>query len=252
MPERIIEANRSIVLAADVEPHKFEGLVAQMEDVPGIDGVKIGFEVALGLGLRRAVEAVRKANGNSSNMKVVYDHQKAGNDIPDTGVNFARSMKSGGVDAAILFPFTGPVTQEKWTRELQDRGVNVISGAEMTHPQIQASEDGRTEGYVHPEAFKRMFALAVKLGVRDFVVPGNKPDKVVEYKTFFDTEVGEGEYTLWAPGFVTQGGDLSETGRVAGENFHAIVGGGIYKQENPHQAAYDLGQKMLALNNRTA
>jgi orotidine-5'-phosphate decarboxylase len=249
MPERIIEANRSIVLAADVEPHKFEDLVAQMEGVEGLGGVKIGFEVGLGLGLRRAVDAVREA---STDLKAVYDHQKAGNDIPDTGVNFARAMELADVDAAILFPFTGPMTQVEWTRELQDRGIKIISGAEMTHPMIQASEDGLIEGYVHPEAFKRMFALAVELGVRDFVVPGNKPNKVAGYKAVFDREIGKGEYTLWAPGFVTQGGDLSQTGQVAGENFHAIVGSGIYKNENPHQAAHDLGQKILALNNRAA
>lgn len=237
--------NRSIVLAADVEPHKFAPLVGEMGDVEGMSGVKIGFEVALGLGLGPATEIVREANPN---LEVTYDHQKASNDIPDTGVNFARAMALAKVDAAILFPFTGPVTQERWTRELQERGIKVISGAEMTHDAIAASADGLSAGYVHPEAFKRMFALAVSLDVRDFVVPGNKPEKVVEYKEFFDQEIGEGGYTLWAPGFVTQGGDLSETGKVAGPNFNAIVGSGIYKQDNPHQAAHDLGQKVLALN----
>ncbi len=239
------EMGRSIVLAADVEPEKFDPLVTQMQDVPGVSGVKIGFEVGLGLGLAEASWAV-----HASNLDAIYDHQKAGNDIPATGKNFARAMERAAVDAAIIFPFTGPVTQEQWTKELQARGIKVISGAEMTHPQIEASKDGLSEGYVHSEAFKRMFALAVDLKVRDFVVPGNKPEKVVKYNEFFDAEIGEGKYKLWATGFITQGGDLSETGAVAGPNFNAIVGSGIYANKegkNPYQAAYELGQSILKL-----
>jgi orotidine-5'-phosphate decarboxylase len=244
MAERL-STNRSIVLAADVEPEKFVPLVSMMEGVEGLSGVKVGLEVGLGLGLDHAADAVKEANPD---LEVTYDHQKAGNDIPATGANFARAMERAGVDAAILFPFTGPVTQEKWTKELQARGIKVITGAEMTHDQIAASLDGQSEGYVHPEAFRRMFALAIELGVRDFVVPGNKPDAVAGYREFFEHEIGEGEFTLWAPGFVTQGGDVSETGAVAGPNFNAIVGSGIYKAENPHQAAYNLGQKILSLS----
>jgi orotidine-5'-phosphate decarboxylase len=211
MAERL-STNRSIVLAADVEPEKFVPLVSMMEGVEGLSGVKVGLEVGLGLGLDHAADAVKEAN---SELEVTYDHQKAGNDIPATGANFARAMERA---------------------------------AEMTHDQIAASLDGQSEGYVHPEAFRRMFALAIELGVRDFVVPGNKPDAVAGYREFFEHEIGEGEFTLWAPGFVTQGGDVSETGAVAGPNFNAIVGSGIYKAENPHQAAYNLGQKILSLS----
>lgn len=237
------EMGRSIVLAADVEPEQFEPLVSQIQEVPGVSGVKIGFEVGLGLGLEAATQAV-----HASNLDAIYDHQKAGNDIPATGKNFARAMERAGVDAAILFPFTGPVTQEEWTKELQVRGIRVITGAEMTHPQIEASADGLSEGYVNGAAFRRMFDLAIELGVRDFVVPGNKPNKVADYKELFDSEIGEGEYRLWAPGFITQGGDLSETGAVAGPNFNAIVGSGIYKEEDPRQAALELGHRILKLS----
>jgi orotidine-5'-phosphate decarboxylase len=244
MGERIIPADKSVVLAADVPANKFEGLVAQMDGVEGVGGVKVGFEVGLGMGLRPAVDAVLDANDK---LMVIYDHQKAGNDIPDTGMNFARTMRKAGVDAAILFPFNGPVVEEAWIRELQQRNVGVIVGAEMTHKKQRASE----EGYIMDAAFERMFAQAVGLGVRNFVVPGNKTEKVELYKGFFDKEVGEGEYTLWAPGFVTQGGDVSETGALAGPNFHAIVGSGIYANKqglSAHDAAVELGAKMLALN----
>ncbi|HSX36424.1 MAG TPA: hypothetical protein VLH84_05835 [Patescibacteria group bacterium] len=237
------EGGRSISFAADVDPDVFEAKVHLLAGVPGLTSVKIGFEVGLGLRLRDAVDAAHE-----SGLSAVYDHQKAGNDIPATGKGFGRAMERGGVEAAILFPFAGPVTQERWTRELMDRGIRVISGAEMTHDQIEARDDGLAGGYIHGAAFERMFALAVGLGVRDFVVPGNKPGKVATYKAFLDREIGEGGFSLWAPGFVTQGGDLSETGAVAGLNFNAIVGSGIYDAEDPRTAALQLGQKVLALN----
>lgn len=241
MSERIIPADKSVVLAADVKPSKFPGLMEQVGEVEGMGGVKIGFELGLGMGLRKAVDTVLETNDK---LRVIYDHQKAGNDIPDTGMNFARTMRTARVDAAILFPFNGPVVEEKWVRELQERGVGVIVGAEMTHKKQRATE----EGYILDTAFDHMFVQAIGLGVRNFVVPGNKKDRVEYYKSLFDKEVGEGEYTLWSPGFVDQGGDVSETGQVAGENWHSIVGGGIYRDENPGEAARSLGGKMLALN----
>lgn len=239
-----VESQRSIVVAADVESDQYEALVQQMAGVEGLSGIKLGFVAGLDLSLPRAVEIAREAD---ETLELTYDHQKAATDIPETGAKFAKVMENAGVDNAILFPFTGPVTQEAWTRELQQRGIRVISGSEMTHDQIAASPDGLSGGYVHPEAFKRMFAKAVELDVRDFVVPGNKPSAVEGYRQFFDREIGEGEFTLWAPGFVTQGGDVSETGLVAGPRFNAIVGSGIYKAEDPRAAATMLGQNVLRI-----
>lgn len=239
------EVSKSIVLAADVVPEDFAPLVGQLAGVDGLGGVKLGFELGLGMSLREATDIVK---GADPDLEVIYDHQKAANDIPATGMNFARAMERGGVDTAIIFPFTGPVTQEAWTRELQQKGIKVITGAEMTHDQIAASPNGLKEGYVHPEAFKRIFAKAVELDVKDFVVPGNKVEAVDGYREFFEHELGEGEFTLWAPGFLTQGGDLSDAGAVAGPRFNAIVGSGIYKAEDPRAVAIDLGQKILELS----
>lgn len=243
MPERIVEADKSVFLAADVEPEVFPGLVAQMQGVEGLGGVKIGFELGLGLGLKTCVELVNDANPD---LVSVYDHQKAGNDIPATSKNFARAMKRSGVDAAILFPFNGPVVERAWIGELQDQGVGVIVGGKMTHEQ-QASSEG---GYIADEAFDEIFVLASEMDVADYVVPGNKPDAVEHFRELLEQIRGVGNFTLWAPGFVDQGGDVSATGLVAGPRFNAIVGGGIYKATDPNVAANELGAKMLALNNK--
>lgn len=237
---RIIEANHSVIFSPDVEPEVYPGLMEDLEGVEGLGGVKLGFELGYGLGLQPATEMTRAA---LPDVKIIFDHQKAGNDIDATGENFARAMERGGVDAAILFPFNGPVVQERWTRELQEKGIEVITGGEMTHER-QSMQDG---GYIPGASFLRILKKAIELDVHNFVVPGNKPNKVRWYRDYFNQELGSGNYDLWAPGFVTQGGDITETGSVAGERFHPIVGSGIYKAESPRLAAINLGQKVLAL-----
>src|SRR5882757_9070736 len=116
MAARIIEADRSIIVAADVEPQNFERLVHAVGHVEGLSGYKIGFEVGLGLGLREATDIVRSYGPE---LRVIYDHQKAATDTPYTGKDFARTMLRGAVDAAILFPFTGPDVEERWIQEHQ-------------------------------------------------------------------------------------------------------------------------------------
>ncbi len=230
--ERIITAERSIIVAADVEPDAFGGLVSSLGGI-GLGGVKIGFEIGLGMGLQAASEIVRQEDPT---LRIIYDHQKAGNDIPDTGKNFARAMKRGGVDAAILFPFTGDDVEERWIHELQEEEIGVIVGSEMTHVGIT---DRIKKG-----AFEEIFMQAMKYGVRDFVVPGNKPERVAHWKAFFDEQIGEGHYDLFAPGFVTQGGDISAAGEQAGRNFHPIVGRGIYEAEDITAAAQKYARQL--------
>ena len=97
---KIIQRERSIIPACDVPLDSYERIVRDTTDVDGVGAYKVGFELGLGYGLPRVVELTRKYNGKP----IIYDHQKAGTDIPDTGKNFARTMKNAGVDAVIFFP----------------------------------------------------------------------------------------------------------------------------------------------------
>jgi len=222
--EKIITSKRSIIVAADVPDITSLGNLAEgMNEVVGIGGFKVG--LALGLkNLRVMVNVVKRTLG--SNFPVIYDHQKAGNDIPDMGKQFANVLKESGVDAAILFPFAGPATQEAWTKACFDAGLQVLTGGIMTHPQFLVSEGG----YIADAAVERIYRLACKLGVRHFVVPGNKIGWVKKIRAWLVEELGEGNFVLYAPGFITQKGDVSECGQAAGDEWHAIVGSAIYGQ----------------------
>jgi orotidine-5'-phosphate decarboxylase len=231
--KRIIVRDKSIIPACDVGTlDKLSELIEQTHDVDGIGAYKIDGpgSCVLRIGLEVAVKEVR----SWTDLPIIYDHQKAGTDIPDMGKNFATNLE-GLVEAAILFPFTGPETQTAWTKALQDGGIVPIIGAEMTHPGFNEVEGG----YIAIDAPKRMFELAVADGVRDFVVPGNKPAVVAACRELLAGLLGDESFALYAPGFVKQGGVISEAGHAAGPFFHAIVGRGIYEQEDMQAAAIE-------------
>lgn len=221
MRNLLIKDSRSLIVAADVATlEECEELAASVANIPGIGGFKIGFELGLGFGLPRVIDAIY--DGYRADTKIIYDHQKAGNDIPDMGTKFARVVKESGCDSAILFPFAGPVTEDRWIKACQDAGLHVMVGSVMTHEKFLASEGGS----ISDTAAFGIMELACACGVRDFVVPGTKPEWVRNLRRAI--EKGTSDFDLYAPGFVTQGGDLTECGKLAGKRFHAIVGSGIY------------------------
>lgn len=241
---RIIESDRSVIIAADVRNiPALAKLIEAVVGVPGIGSVKLG--AILGLqGLAWATKNVRGYMGND--FPIIYDHQKWGNDIPNMGKPFAETLASAGITAAIIFPFTGPATQEESIKACFSEGIEVITGGMMTHPKFLVSEGG----YIADEAVERIYRTACQLGVTHFVVPGNKLEWVKRIRAILVEELGEDNFTLYAPGFITQGGDISECGLAAGEKWHAIVGSAIYSQTTRnamHQAAMEATSQIGAM-----
>lgn len=225
--KRIIPVKRSIMVAADVNDFsELARLVEATVDVSGVSSYKLGFLMAM-LGLKQATDIIRDvAEKFGKNPVIIYDHQKAGTDIPDMGKKFARMIKHTGVDAVILFPFAGPATQRVWTEECQAAQLGVLTGGVMTHANFLKSEGG----YIDDDAVLKIYELAVNLGVNHFVVPGTKINWVKRIRELLDGLISEGEYVLNAPGFIKQDGIISECGQVAGNEWHAIVGSAIYEK----------------------
>ncbi len=221
---RLIELSRSVIPACDVSGLEELGEIAEATaEVPGIGAYKVGLELAIPFGLLRVVQAIKER----SKLPIIYDHQKGGTDIPDLGPKFARAVRASGVDAVILFPFGGAATAEKWIRACQEEGLVVLVGGHMTQPKFLESEGG----FIANSGPEAIYRLAAENGVTNFVVPGNKTDFVLRYREVLQGVLGMDNFTLYTPGFIGQGGNLSETGKVAGDRWHAIVGGAIYNAE---------------------
>ena len=235
---RIIQNQRSVIVAADVSNFKELGhLVQEVRVVSGIGGIKIGFRMAF-QGINMATNVIWN---NCGPIPVIYDHQKAGNDIPAMGKGFAEDLAKAGVTAAIIFPFAGPTTQEVWTKSCFDAGLQVLTGGIMTHEKFLVSEGG----YITDDAPEKIFRQACRLGVRHFVVPGTKLEWVKKLRAILVEELGEDNFVLYAPGFIEQDGNISECALVAGEEWHAIVGSAIYKAENIREAAITVTQQII-------
>ena len=223
---RLISIDRSIIPACDVETLEQLGrIVVAASGLDKVRAYKVGFSLGLTFGLPAVVEEIKSIDPDAI---VIYDHQKASTDIPDTGAVFAKTMRSSGIDSAILFPQSGPVTECAYITALADAGVHIIVGGEMTHKGYLEAD----AGYLNNGAPQRMYGVAAQHGVNDFVVPGNKPDRIAEYREFLKS-FGI-EPVFYSPGFIAQGGEVSDAANAAGKSWHAIVGRGVY---NPNKKA---------------
>jgi len=228
----IIKLDRSVIPACDVTTiEELANIVKETCNVKGIGGYKIGFGLVLRYGLPVVCEVVK----NKTNLPVIYDHQKAGTDIPETGELFASACKEAHVDAVIMFPQAGPETEKAWIKACQKRGLGVIVGGEMTHPGYTKS----TGGWLDDSSMEKMYLLAKELGVNDFVVPGNKPERISQYKKLL------GDCVLYSPGLIAQGGEITASAKAAGGKWHAIIGRGIYEARDMEAAAKELTKKLV-------
>ncbi|MEM2909043.1 MAG: orotidine 5'-phosphate decarboxylase / HUMPS family protein [Candidatus Bilamarchaeaceae archaeon] len=227
----IIKRERSIVIACDVNLKLYERILKETAGMETVGGYKLGFYLALRYGLPKLVKLARKY----TDKPLIYDHQKAATDIPDTGEKFAEVCKNAGVDGVILFPHAGPETEKEWIDAAKRFGLGVIVGGLMTHKGYLKSDGG----YIDDDAVRSMYLNAAKQGVNEFVVPGNKPDKIAEIKNMLETEGVEPVF--YAPGFIAQGGKISDAAKIAGKSWHAIVGRAVYEAKDIKNAVKELG-----------
>lgn len=236
----LIVEPRSVIPACDVPSlSKLAEIAEAMQGVPGIGGFKVGLELVIPWGLGRVVETIR----HHSLLPVIYDHQKGGTDIPELGPKFAKAVKNGGADAAILFPFGGSATERAWIESCLAEGLTVIVGGHMTQKEFLEREGG----FIADSGPGKIYEIAVGMGVTNFVVPGNKPELVAHYRKLLGSLCEGNGFTLYAPGFITQGGDIAETGQMAGPSWHAIVGSALYNEPNidvMHQKALSLTRQI--------
>jgi orotidine-5'-phosphate decarboxylase len=221
-----------IVVACDVDSLDIlHSLVWKLSHIEGVVGFKVGASLAVRYGLRTIVEEIRSLTSTL----IIYDHQKAGTDIPDTADDFVRACAESGADAVIVFPQAGPYTLRAYVKAVQTRSLLPIVGGEMTHAGYLSSD----KGYVSDSAPMDIYRLAIDLGVSDLVVPGTRPSTVAQCVEAFS--IGSRDIGYWCPGIGRQGGDAGALRRILrGKRMYAIVGRSIYASPDPKKAAQDI------------
>lgn len=212
---------RKVIPALDVtDLNQLESLIKAIDNQEIVYGYKAGFSLGLTHGLPKVVETIRR----HSDKPIIYDHQKAATDIPDTGKLFARTMKESGIDEVILFPQAGPATLEAWVKAVQELNMKVIVGGIMTHPKFVVSEGG----FIRDEAVIEMYQSSHQLNVKSFVVPLTKPEAV---KNLYSQAGLDEDCIFYSPGFGKQGGDASNFKFL--KTHYMIIGRSLLQAEDP-------------------
>lgn len=200
-------------------------------NIEGIVGYKIGLTLALRLGLQNAVAALREV----TDLPIIYDHQKAGPDIPDMGRKFCTLAADAGVSGLILFPLAGPRAVDAFVGGAIEAGLLPLVGGDLPLKDYNSSGGG----YVVDDALDHIFRRAVDLGADHFIVPGNTADKVRHHAKWLRKAIKTPSLVI--PGIGALGGTISDCFSAAkGCRAYAVVGRGIYGAADPMEAAKKL------------
>jgi orotidine-5'-phosphate decarboxylase len=226
-----------IVPALDVD--SVDALRRLVEATTGVDGVvgyKLGMSGALRLGLPGAVAAIREISG----LPIVYDHQKAGPDIPDMARKFSALCAEAGVTSLILFPLAGQRAVAEFVGGALDNGLTPIVGGDLPFPEYHVSGGG----YVADDALDRILELAIDCGAAEFVLPAHDTAEVRRRSELLRQRVEVPG--VYLPGIGALGGSVPEAFAAAeGCRRYAVVGRAIAAADDPGEAAKRLGEQAL-------
>ena len=212
-------------------------LVERIDGVDGLVAYKLGSLLTLRLGLAGVATAFRKV----TRKPLLYDHQKAGLDIPSMGREFVAACRDAGVDALILFPLGGPSAVDAFVGETVQAGLRAIVGGALPLPDFLI----RGGGYVSPSALARITERAYAIGARDFIVPATDIPTLQRQARFLTVRGGG---RLFLPGIGPLGGEITQAfAATRGIASYAIVGRAIYAASDPREAALRLAGEALAV-----
>lgn len=228
-----------LVPALDLD--SFDDLLRVVErtcEVPGVAGYKLGLTGSLRVGLVGAVQAIRRL----TKLPILYDHQKAGPDMPDMAAKFAAICREAGVEGLILFPVAGPQAVRAFVGETLKNGMIPAVGGHIPVPDYCISGGG----FMADDVLHRITTVAAEVGARHFVLPANNIEgirrhvawslKAVKAPAVFLTGIGP-------LGGTVEQAFAAATGCPAR---FAIVGRNVCASANPGDAARRLVDAMMA------
>ena len=204
--------------------------------IEGVIGYKIGLTLALRLGLPSAVAALREV----TDLPIIYDHQKAGPDIPDMGPKFCALAANAGVSGLILFPLAGPKAVDAFVGGSIRAGLMPLVGGDLPLKDYNASGGG----YVIDDALDHIFRRAIDHGADHFIVPGNTDEKVRHHAAVLRRAIKQPSLVI--PGIGALGGNITDCFAAAkGCRAYAVIGRAIYGAADPGEAARKLAGEAL-------
>lgn len=144
-----------------------------VEATTGVDGIvayKVGLQAVLHVGLFRTVAAIREL----TDLPLIYDHQKAGADMPDSAAGFVSICAKADLAGLILFPVAGPTAVREFVGHTLAAGLDAVVGGHIPVPDYTTSSGG----YFVDDVLDRLLADAVTVGASQVVLPANDPEGI--------------------------------------------------------------------------
>ena len=227
-----------IVPALDLQTvDELRRVVRETCQIEGIVEYKLGLQAVLHIGLFQAVDAVREL----TDLPIVYDHQKAGADMPDSAAGFAEICSHADIEGLIIFPVAGPTAVREFVGHSLAAGLQPVVGGHIPVPDYSISGGG----YMANDALERIIALAAETGATRFVLPANDPARIERTtKWLLDTVAYP---VLYLTGIGPLGGSITESfGAAKGMPIRrAVIGRRICSADDPAAAAAGFYQEML-------
>jgi orotidine-5'-phosphate decarboxylase len=223
-----LTVRHGVVCATDLDDlEAIARLVNAIDSVEALVGYKFGSLLALRFGLATVVKAFR---GLTSKW-LIYDHQKAGLDIPSMAPEFAAVCRDAGMDALILFPVAGPGSVDAFVGATLKVGLIPIVGGALPLPDYLVPGGG----FVAEDSLFRILERAYALGARDFIIPATDALAIRTHAATFAARSGT---RLFMPGIGPLGGDITRSFEAARPlDSYAIIGRAIYAAQDPAEAA---------------
>lgn len=232
-------AKLGIVPALDIDSlAHMTRVVRATTRVEGIVGYKLGLTTVLRLGLAGAVRRLRK----ETDLPIIYDHQKAGPDMPDMAGKFVALCKEAGVDGLILFPIAGPTAVREFAGRAIKAGLVPVVGGEIPVPDYGIAGGG----FVADDGLERIIRHAASTGVRHYVLPANDPKRIRSRTRWIVKHVKRP--TVFLTGFGPLGGVIGKAFAAASDcpRRLAVIGRNITASPDPAESARRLVDEIMA------
>ena len=236
---KALKGDMGIVPALDIDSHEhLERVVRETSKREGVAGYKLGLTSVLRFGLAESVRRLR----DLTDLPILYDHQKAGPDMPDMAVRYTAMCKEADVDGLILFPVAGPTAVDGFVGEAVRAGLIPVVGGEIPVPDYGVSGGG----YMLDDALDRILVRAVHNKADHFVLPAHDLVKIQRWSKWIAANV-ESPLVLLT-GFGALGGSIETSFAAASvcKRRFAIVGRLITGAKSPCDAAAKLYEQMQA------
>ncbi len=236
---KMLKGEMGIVPALDIDSHdQLEQVVRETSNREGVAGYKLGLTSVMRFRLKESMRRLR----DLTDLPILYDHQKAGPDMPDMATKYTAMCKDADVDGLILFPVAGPTAVDGFVGAAIRAGIVPVVGGEIPVPDYGVSGGG----YMLDDALDRILARAVTNKANHFVLPAHDVIKIKRWSEWIAANVQSPVVLL--TGFGALGGSIETSFAAAATcpRRFAIVGRLITGAKAPGDAAARMFEQMQA------